>query len=167
MSRLESGLIHLHSQQQSINETVLTAIKDIFAKALDKEIEITYADSADIQVFHDRPWTAEAVFNLLDNAVKYSPPKSIIAVSVRQLGLFLSIDVEDQAEVITRKERPKIFQRFYRGTNSRSTEGIGVGLYLSREIAIKQGGYINLSKGVSGNKFSLFLPIDDTPKDIS
>ncbi len=160
ISRLESGLISLNMQTQSINETVLTAVKAVFVSAKKKDIEITYNGKEEINVFHDRRWTSEAVFNLLDNAVKYSPEKSVISVNVRRLGMFMSIDIEDEAEVISLEERNKIFQRFYRGVNSRKKEGIGIGLYLSREIAVKQGGYINLTHKYSGNVFSMYLPLD-------
>lgn len=160
ISRLESGLIHLHAQTQSINETVLTAVKDVFAKAVERGTEITYQGAEEILVCHDRRWTAEAVFNLLDNAVKYSPPGSVIAVTVRRLGLFMSVDVRDQAPQIAEEERAKIFQRFYRGESGRSAEGLGIGLYLAREIARRQGGYMNLGREEGGNVFSVFFPIN-------
>lgn len=158
LSRLESGLIHLHPEVQSLNETVLKAIKDVFAKARDKGVEITYVEEEPVFVCHDKSWTAEAVFNLLDNAVKYSPSGSTVAVTVRKLGMFSAVDVADMAKPIAEEERTKIFGRFYRGQNSRGTEGIGVGLYLAREIAVKQKGYLNLSCRKNGNVFSIFLP---------
>lgn len=158
LSRLESGLIHLHPEVQSLNETVLKAIKDVFVKARDKGVEITYAGEESVLVCHDKSWTAEAIFNLLDNAVKYSPSGSVVAVTIRRLGMFSAVEVADMALPIPEIERTKIFSRFYRGQNSRNTEGIGVGLYLAREIAVKQKGYLNLSCRETGNVFSIFLP---------
>lgn len=64
------------------------------------------------------------------------------------------------AEVIPEEERAKVFRRFYRGQNSRNKEGIGVGLYLVREIAVKQGGYVNLSYNTGGNVFSVYMPAE-------
>lgn len=161
VSRLESGLIQLNPEVQSINETVLTALKDIFPKARQKGVEITYTEGEEIVAYHDRRWSAEAVFNLLDNAVKYSPKGSVIAVKVRKLGIFMAIDVEDMAPVILEEEKTKIFQRFYRGQSSSHTEGIGIGLYLAREIVVKQGGYMNLTQMESGNVFTIYLPVGD------
>lgn len=160
VSRLEGGLINLHMESQSINETVLKAVKDIFAKARSKRIEITYSGEREILVIHDSRWTAEAMFNLLDNAVKYSPCDCTIKVTLRQLGMFMAVDVEDMAPVIPEEEKAEVFKRFYRGQHSQNTEGMGLGLYLAREIVIRQGGYLNLRRGKMGNVFSMFLMVD-------
>ena len=157
ISRLESGLIHLKPEMQSLNETVLTAIKNVFVKARNKGVEITYNSEEEIEICHDKRWTAEAIFNMLDNAVKYSPTGSVIAVNVRRLGLFSAVDIADMAQPISEEEHSKIFERFYRGKNSGKTEGIGIGLYLAREIAVKQNGYINLKCGENGNTFSIYI----------
>lgn len=157
ISRLESGLIQLKPQNQSVGETVLKALKDIYPKAKEKQVEISYREEAELTLYHDRNWTAEAVYNLLDNAVKYGSEGSLITVSVRKLGMFAEISVEDENGIIPEMERSKIFMRFYRGNNSRNREGVGVGLYLTRQIAVKQGGYVNLKASKKGNIFSVFL----------
>lgn len=157
ISRLESGLIQLKMQRQSLNETVLKAVKDIYPKARQKNTEIIYQEEKQIIIYHDRNWTAEAVCNLLDNAVKYSKEDSCIVLTVREFGMFAEVSVEDENDGIPEAERSKIFTRFYRGKNSHGEEGIGVGLYLSREIAMKQGGYMNLKTTQKGNVFSIVL----------
>lgn len=157
ISRLESGLIHLNMERQCLNETVMKSVKDIYPKAKQKRTEIVYQEDGQIVLGHDRNWTAEAVFNLLDNAVKYADEGSRIVLSVRELGMFAEVSVEDENGAIPAEERAKIFTRFYRGKNSRRQEGIGVGLYLSREIAVKQGGYMNLRTTEKGNVFSVVL----------
>ena len=157
ISRLESELIHLNIESQCLNETVMKSVKDIYPKAKQKRTEIVYQEDGQIMLGHDRNWTAEAVFNLLDNAVKYADEGSRIVLSVRELGMFAEVSVEDENGAIPAEERTKIFTRFYRGKNSRRQEGIGVGLYLSREIAVKQGGYMNLRTTEKGNVFSVVL----------
>lgn len=122
LSRLESGLIQLQLEEKSLNQTVLMAIKNVFAKAKQHHITLTYDSEKELSLMHDQRWTAEAIFNLLDNAVKYSPPGSTVAIRVRELGLFVAVDVTDQAEPIPEDERSRIFQRFYRGQNSKATE---------------------------------------------
>ncbi len=159
ISRLESGLIHLRPEVQSLNETVLVAVKNVFTKAKERDVEITYSGEA-AEACHDRQWTAEAVFNLLDNAVKYSHSGAKVSVSVKRFGMFAAVEVADENEPIPEEERNKIFRRFYRGANSRNSEGIGIGLYLSREIAVKQGGYMNLKVSRTGNLFSVVLPLN-------
>lgn len=157
ISRLESGLIQLKMHRQGLGETALKALKDIYPKAKQKGIEIVYREEQEIVISHDKNWTAEAIYNLLDNAVKYAKKDGKIILSLRKLGMFAEVSVEDQNGTIPESERTKIFTRFYRGKNSYKQEGIGVGLYLSREIAVKQGGHINLKSTEKGNIFSLLL----------
>lgn len=160
VSRLESGIIQLKMQKQSLNGTILKAIKDIYTKAQQKNIEIQYNEKDKIELKHDRNWTAEAVFNLLDNAVKYGSNGNTIYISIRRLGMFAEISVKDENTVIPYEERNNVFMRFYRGNNSNRQEGLGVGLYLSREIVVKQGGYINLRTSGNGNIFTIMLYIE-------
>ena len=157
ISRLESGLIQLKMHRQGLGETALKALKDVYPKARQKGIEVVYQEEGEIFVSHDRNWTAEAIYNLLDNAVKYAEREGKIILSLRKLGMFAEVSVEDENGTIPESERTKIFTRFYRGKNSRKQEGIGVGLYLSREIAVRQGGHINLKPTGKGNIFSLML----------
>lgn len=159
ISRLESGLIHMNMQKQSLNETALKAAKDVFSKAKKKGTEIQYVEEEQIILPHDRNWTAEAIFNLLDNAVKYAQFGSTVILSIKRFGMFASVEVRDENAPIPEKERSRIFSRFYRGQNSRNQEGIGIGLYLTREIAVKQGGYINLKVTEHGNIFSIVLQL--------
>ncbi len=157
ISRLESGLIHLNMQCQSLNETALKAVKDIYVKAKEKGTEIIYSEECSISIPHDRNWTAEAIFNLLDNALKYSGGSSKIYLSIVVSEMFAAVKVRDENEPIPETERPKVFSRFYRGLNSTGTDGLGIGLYLVRDIAVRQGGYVRLSCPASGNVFTLVL----------
>ncbi|RKI40224.1 sensor histidine kinase [bacterium D16-51] len=157
ISRLESGLIQLNMQRQNLNETVLKAVKDIYPKARQKNTEIIYREDGQVMVNHDRNWTAEAVCNLLDNAVKYADRDSKIILSIKDSALFAEISVEDENGPIPEEERAKVFARFYRGKDRQAEEGIGVGLYLSREITVKQGGYIRLKPTARGNIFSIVM----------
>lgn len=157
VSRLESNLIHLNMKNQSLNETVLKAVKDVYVKAKNKDIEIIYNEEAKIPISHDRNWTSEALFNLLDNAIKYSKTGTKIILSIKKFGMFVSVEVIDENNPISYEERNKIFSRFYRGNNSSNVEGIGIGLYLSRQIILKQGGYMNLKSCTKGNTFSIVL----------
>ena len=157
ISRLESGLIQMDSRRQSLNETILKSVKDVYPKAKQKGTEIIYKELGQVILNHDRNWTAEAVFNLLDNAVKYGEEGSSIILSIRRLGMFVQVSVEDENGEIPPEERNKVFQRFYRGRGSQEQEGIGVGLYLTREIVEMQGGYMNLKTTGKGNIFSVML----------
>jgi len=157
ISRLESGLIQIDKQKQSINDTVLAAIKDSYVKAKNSNIEIKYSEDFRGDINHDSQWIKEAVFNLIDNAIKYGMPGNTICVSVRLIGSHVEIAVEDENKVIEQKEYNSLFKRFYRGSNSKNIEGAGIGLYLTTDIIEKQGGFVTVKKGVKGNRFSILL----------
>lgn len=157
LSRLESGLIQLNQKKQSINETALRAVRDIYPKAKAKQVEIVYAEEERVFADCDGNWTAEAVFNLLDNAVKYSAAGSKVFLSVKSYEMFAVVKVRDENPPLPEAERAQIFTRFYRGSNSKGKEGIGIGLYLAREIAVRQGGYMKLKCTKDGNAFSIVL----------
>lgn len=104
-------------------------------------------------------WTVEALFNIIDNAVKYTNENGTITISVKSYELFACISIQDNGIGIAEEEQEKIFGRFNRGSNVSETEGTGIGLYLSREIIEKQGGYIHLqSKLGKGSIFEIYLP---------
>jgi len=157
LSRLESGLIQIDKQEQSINDTVLSAIKDSYVKAKNSNIEIKYTEEYRGSINHDRHWTAEAVFNLIDNAIKYGTTGSTINVFVRRIGSYVEIAVEDENSVIETQEYNSLFKRFYRGKNSKNIEGAGIGLYLTADIIEKQGGFVTVKKGIKGNRFCILL----------
>ena len=157
MSRLETGLIAVRPQWQRVYDLIFGAVCDAAVRAEKKEIDISTECSTELFAWYDRKWTQEALFNLLDNAVKYSRRGSGINLTVKSYGMFASVEVTDKNPPIPENERNKIFSRFYRGMNSRNFEGIGIGLYLAREITVKQGGYMNLKSDNSGNTFSIVL----------
>ena len=161
MSRLESGVIQLSPEMASLNETSLTAIKQVYQKALAKNIHLSLEAVQDIQLQHDCNWTTEAIFNLLDNAVKYTPSGGSVNVKLEKYELFARLDITDTGSGLDEVEINHVFKRFYRGENARHQEGVGIGLYLLREIIQKQGGYVKVhSKKDEGSTFSLFLPLN-------
>ena len=116
--------------------------------------------SEELYIFHDRKWTEEVFFNILDNAVKYTRESGKIKISVLEQELYARIDIADNGIGIEEKNQGAIFQRFYREEEVHDIEGIGIGLYLARKIVTMQGGYIllNSEKG-EGSCFSIYLPI--------
>lgn len=108
---------------------------------------------------YDPKWTQEAVFNLLDNAVKYSPEGSEITVSMQEYEMFSCISISDQGIGIPEEEQPLIFGRFYRGSEVREQSGVGIGLYLTRQIIEGQGGYVTVRSEMGrGSTFQVYLP---------
>ena len=160
MSRLESGIISLKPEKNSLNEIVLQAVKTVYAKAKEKGILITFECDQAFEAVLDFNWTAEAISNVIDNAVKYTPQGGFVRLQITEYPSFLRLDISDNGVGIPEEEQAKIFGRFYRGKQSVSTDGVGIGLYLTREIINKQNGYMKVSSDENGSTFSLFLKKD-------
>jgi len=161
ISRLESGIIEIRAERRNIADTVLAAIKMAYPSAEEKELEIVFEGSRPVQLLHDAKWTGEAIGNVLDNAIKYTPAGGSIKVTLERYEMFARIDIADNGRGIPEAELAKVFQRFFRGASSSDTPGVGVGLYLARKILTEQGGYMKVSSEPGrGSVFSLFLPVD-------
>lgn len=138
MSRLESDIISLKPEKNSLNEIVLQAVKTVYAKAKEKGILITFECDQTFEAVLDFNWTAEAISNVIDNAVKYTPQGGFVRLQITEYPSFLRLDISDSGVGIPEEEQAKIFGRFYRGKQSVGTDGVGIGLYLTREIINKQ-----------------------------
>ena len=157
MSRLESDIISLKPEKNSLNEIVLQAVKTVYAKAKEKGILITFECDQAFEAVLDFNWTAEAISNVIDNAVKYTPQGGFVRLQITEYPSFLRLDISDNGVGIPEEEQAKIFGRFYRGKQSVGTDGVGIGLYLTREIINKQNGYMKVSSDENGSTFSMFL----------
>ena len=157
LSRLENGIIALRPER-SLLAPMLVQVEQQFAsiaaeKGLYFEIEPT-----DAAACFDSKWTMEALCNLVDNAIKYTRNGGI-SISIQTYEMFIRIDVEDTGIGIPEEEQAKIFSRFYRSDQNTQQEGVGIGLYLAREILQNEGGYIKVqSEKGKGSVFSMFLP---------
>lgn len=155
-SRLETGILVLRPKMGDVATMVTYACKQYHAKAVAKDIQLSW-ETASVQAFFDAKWTEEALCNLIDNAIKYTPEGGQVKVAVASYSLFCAVMVTDSGIGISEKDLPKIFQRFYRVHSG--GEGVGVGLTLARQIAEGQGGYIKVnSKAGQGSTFALYLP---------
>lgn len=160
-SRLETGVITLEKKKAPIYETLAEALGGIFLKAEEKKMQVTVDCPEDLLLPHDPRWTAEAFFNILENAVKYTPAGGTIQVMVVRWEAYTKIDIKDTGRGIPECRQAAIFKRFYREPEVHDIEGIGLGLYLAREIILKQGGRIKVaSVPGKGAVFSIFLPHD-------
>ncbi len=158
-SRLESGAICLEKTDGFIYDTLAQAVSGIVYSADKKMIDVTIDCPEQLHVLHDRKWTAEALFNLLDNAVKYTSEGGRINISVEQWEMYVKIDVSDTGKGIVESRQASVFRRFYREEEVHDEPGIGIGLYLTREIITRQGGYVKVtSEAGKGSTFSVFLP---------
>lgn len=156
-SRLETGILELHTKPESLKNIVERSVEQYRPKADEKNIKLE-AFTSDISAVCDAKWTEEAVCNLLDNAVKYTPDGGNITVRMSEYEMFCRIDVTDDGNGISEEEQPKIFGRFYRGKDVYNKQGVGIGLYLTRQIVSNEGGYMKvISSEGNGSTFSIFL----------
>ena len=159
-SRLETGVIRLEKKPGRIYDTVAQAMSGIVYAAEKKQIGVSVDCPENLTVAHDSKWTAEALFNLLDNAVKYTPAGGKITVTVEEWEMYVEIKVADTGKGISESNQAAIFRRFYREEEVHEQPGVGIGLYLAREIIAQQGGYIKVvSELGNGSAFSIMLPL--------
>ena len=146
-------------------DTVISAVNRTYPKADEKEIEFVFDYEKELEtctIMQDKRWLGEAVINVLDNAVKYSPCGSKIFIRLQKRNYLVRMEIEDQGIGIPQNEYHKIFQRFYRGSSKEVMEksGTGIGLFLSREIIEKHAGMITVTSGKKkkGSTFVIQLP---------
>lgn len=189
LSRLETGILTVDPVRENLRELMETAVRQVLPQAEAKGVSLAVeragtagfgtaaADAADTVVaadtaaavdamaVFDMKWTGEALYNLLENAVKYTEPGGHIIVRIRMYEMFGCVEVEDTGEGIPEEDISRIFGRFYRGKNGREKEGLGIGLFLAREIVSLEGGYIKVkSEPGKGSVFSVFLPRENGKK---
>lgn len=165
ISKMETGLIQINKKKLPLMDTVISAVNCTYPKADEKEIEFVFDYAKELEtcmVMQDKRWLGEAIINVLDNAIKYSPEHSKITIRLQKRTGFVRIEIEDQGIGIPQSEYHKIFQRFYRGTapEVREKSGTGIGLYLSRQIIEQHGGTITVASGKvrKGSTFLIQLP---------
>lgn len=159
MSRLETGTIKIKKSEYLIAETLALAIGAVVPKADQKNIQLHVTYDETLRLEHDKKWSAEAIFNVLDNAVKYTNENGNIYISVNREEIFTKISITDTGKGIPLERQGTIFNRFYREPEVHNTEGVGIGLYLARKIISMQNGYMKVeSETGKGSTFYIYLP---------
>ena len=157
LSRLENGIISLSPQHTALQPLLQGITEQYSTRAAEKGLTL-YLHDTDIFATFDSKWTAEALANIVDNAIKYTE-HGTITISAESYEMFARIDISDTGSGISESEQSKIFARFYRSKNVREQEGVGIGLYLARQIISCEGGYIKVASAPGkGSTFSIFLP---------
>lgn len=158
MSRLETDVIQFNPEDCYLKETLAESISAVYSAAVMRNISIMICDFKDIKVKHNRKWTKEAIGNILENAIKYSPQDSEITITVTRMDIYARVDIKDKGMGIPKEDYNNIFKRFYRGERMQEYPGSGIGLYLSQLILTKENGYVTVSSKVDeGSCFSVFL----------
>lgn len=159
MSRLDSNIIKLKKEKKYLIQTIMNALSGVLPQIEQKKIQLSIDCEEEFILLHDTIWTSEAIFNVLENAVKYTSVNGKISIKVESLIMYTKIVIEDTGIGIPSASFSKIFKRFYREDIVHDIPGFGIGLYITRKILLKQGGYIMVnSLEKKGSTFSIFLP---------
>ena len=159
MARLEQHIIQIHQNEKDLLKTIQNTFGQIQNRAEEKQIRFHITMPKQALCVHDSNWLSEAVFNILDNAVKYSEPGGTVEVSLKQNELYMKLQVRDYGIGIEEGEENQIFRRFYRGRRVTVQEGLGIGLYLAREIMNLHGGFMTAKKMDPGLLIEVNLPV--------
>lgn len=128
-----------------------------------KKISVTFKDNTDITFHSDRERVKDIIYNLIDNAIKFTEKGGKIVIEAEQKSHSLELSIQDTGIGIAEEDRNKIFKRFEQITTQTGgkPQGTGLGLYIARELARKLGGDIELTKSQlhKGSTFQLILPI--------
>ncbi len=159
IAEAEAGTMKLRLETVPIGP-LLADLVDLYRYvAEDKQISITTNYPPELAVTADAPRLRQALANVLDNAVKYTPPGGRITVTAAAAGAWRRFIIADTGVGIPPADLPKIWDRLYRGDKSRSQRGLGLGLSLVKAIVTAHGGHIEVaSEPGQGSRFDIYLP---------
>lgn len=159
VSRLETGIIHLKPVRQKMESVLLNAVGQVITKAENKKMEIVLSGDTRSEALIDSKWTTEALYNILDNAIKYGKAGTRVEIAVTELTSYVSLAFRNISESpVSPIEYPLLFKRFYRGKESAGIEGVGLGLYIARKILEEEKSYIRAGETPDGRtEFTVYL----------
>ena len=162
MSRIETGILQIRKEDKNLYETIRHAVASVVPEAAQKEIALYVACEEELFIRHDSKWTEEAIYNVLDNALKYTESGGKIHIQTERQELFVKLSISDTGKGIAPERQAEIFTRFYREPEVHDKPGVGIGLYLARTIMELQKGYIEVQSEVGkGASFQLYLPVSE------
>jgi signal transduction histidine kinase len=158
LSRMQAGQLSLAKESVSLRELVELCVELFSLRALERSIIVEVAVADDLQVVGDTDRLKQVLANLLDNALKHSPPHGVVTLSAtRAESGWVEVSVRDSGPGIPPDMLEHVFERFYQGTGIRT--GVGLGLAIAREIALAHGGTICAANAPEGGaEFTVRLP---------
>jgi signal transduction histidine kinase len=163
ISEAETGTMAL--QRETVNlADLVRQTTDLYEDAAeDKGITLETRADNPIWIDVDRNRLRQVLANLVDNAVKYTPPAGRVVVEARRTPDEAVVTVTDTGPGIPADELPRIWDRLYRGDKSRSERGLGLGLSLVRAIVQAHGGRVAVDSSPAGSRFTIHLPLGQAP----
>ncbi len=139
MARLDAGAIIMQKKFLSVIDTVRLAAAPFSEQARKADIRLICAVPGDIRLEHDPDWVAEAVSNLVKNALEHTPAGGTVRIEAAQTPLSVQLQVSDTGEGLPVEEIPRIFERFYRYSPETRPNAVGIGLSLAKTIFAQNG----------------------------
>lgn len=162
MSRIETGILQIRKEDKNLYETIRHAVASVVPEAAQKKIALYVDCEEEMFIRHDSKWTEEAIYNVLDNALKYTESGGKIHIQAERQELFVKLSISDTGKGIAPERQAEIFTRFYREPEVHDKPGVGIGLYLARTIMELQKGYIEVQSEVGrGASFRLYFPVNE------
>lgn len=162
MSRIETGILQIQKEDKNLYETIRHAVASVVPEAAQKKIALYVDCEEEMFIRHDSKWTEEAIYNVLDNALKYTESGGKIHIQAERQELFVKLSISDTGKGIAPERQAEIFTRFYREPEVHDKPGVGIGLYLARTIMELQKGYIEVQSEVGrGASFRLYFPVNE------
>ena len=157
-SRLETGMIVLTKNKYDAQEVFSDVITLALPLLTQKKQQITLDVAKGLMIYADKKWLTESSFNIIENAIKYTPEQGIINITITKNEMYTVISIKDTGCGVKESDFGNIFNRFYRGENTSEIEGVGIGLCLSREVISLHNGYITVHSTINkGSTFEIHL----------
>ena len=163
LARLDAGTANLLKEPVDLREVLESVVVKFEPAARSSQVSLESQLPALPVVMGDGDRLAQVFSNLVDNAIKFTPPSGRVVVSARQEGQQVEVRVSDTGMGIAPEDQPRIFERFYQADRSRrggAGRGVGLGLAIARQVVQAEGGSISVSSAVGkGSEFVVRLPI--------
>jgi len=158
LAEIDTGMRRSGFVQVNANELASEAVEFYLPAAEIKDVSLSFGSAGPVLVSGDPVLLAQAVGNLIDNALKYAGDRGSVTVDVRhRTDGAVEICVADDGPGISDEEKPKVAQRFYRGDASRGTPGVGLGLSLVQAVAKLHGGELELADNYPGLRARMII----------
>ncbi len=160
LSRIEAGDINWSLEQVALSDLVAETVDAMQVQAQAKGVAVRAEVPAQLLSAHGNPEKLQRVlFNLIQNAIRHSPADGSVVIRAESLRDVIEVEVEDHGEGIPEHDRESVFDAFYRGDTSRSSDGAGLGLAVARAIVEAHGGRIWLPATQVGTRVRFSLPV--------